>query len=374
MFIRTALAGSAVAALVVVGTLSHAATQQPVPLQTDFLSAPFSSTAPFAVIGNFANPAPVALSGEIQALNRARLSDFEFTAPVAPGIDLSAGSNLDLVSRFSGAQSSGGGLFLTGGTTPYSALTGGGNFVGATVALAGDLHVSAAHSMLSPVQSSSDVPLFSILTQSNALQRSLYARSGQSTMAALDWDFASWGGLGVSASTTTEEDGLLGRANATAALSMAKATSNAVGASAHADFGGGWVTTVSYSQGITQLDLKAASLLGTTDTRAYSVTVAKHGLFADNDSLGLAVSRPIQMFAGRLGVASADGFDANSNLDGENVSLLGRAPETDLELGYVTSFFNGALALQANAAWQMNVSGQNGSNSLAVLSRAKINF
>ena len=49
-------------------------------------------------------------------------------------------------------------------------------------------------------------------------------------------------------------------------------------------------------------------------------------------------------------------------------------PETDLQLGYVTSFLDGALALQANAAYQMNYQGQTGATSLAVLSRAKIKF
>jgi hypothetical protein len=43
-------------------------------------------------------------------------------------------------------------------------------------------------------------------------------------------------------------------------------------------------------------------------------------------------------------------------------------------LGYVTSFFNGALALQANAGYQMNLAGQSGTNSFSVISRAKINF
>jgi hypothetical protein len=40
----------------------------------------------------------------------------------------------------------------------------------------------------------------------------------------------------------------------------------------------------------------------------------------------------------------------------------------------VTTFLDGALALQANAAYQLNTQGQNGTNSLAVVSRAKIKF
>ena len=98
--------------------------------------------------------------------------------------------------------------------------------------------------------------------------------------------------------------------------------------------------------------------------------IAKHGLFAENDSLGLALSRPIADFASRLSVAPLNNGDDLGN----PLLPFGTKPETDLELGYVTSFFNGALNLQANAAYQMNVEGQNGTNSLTVLSRAKINF
>ena len=51
-----------------------------------------------------------------------------------------------------------------------------------------------------------------------------------------------------------------------------------------------------------------------------------------------------------------------------------QTPETDLQVGYVTQFLNGALALQANASYQMNYQGLSGANSVSVLSRAKIKF
>ena len=58
----------------------------------------------------------------------------------------------------------------------------------------------------------------------------------------------------------------------------------------------------------------------------------------------------------------------------ENLSLASRTPETDVELGYVTTFLDGALALQTNAAYQVNFAGRNGSNAVSFLSRAKIKF
>ena len=55
-------------------------------------------------------------------------------------------------------------------------------------------------------------------------------------------------------------------------------------------------------------------------------------------------------------------------------ALRAAAPETDFHLGYVTTFLDGALALQANAAYQTNYQGQTGVNSVSLLSRAKIKF
>ena len=50
------------------------------------------------------------------------------------------------------------------------------------------------------------------------------------------------------------------------------------------------------------------------------------------------------------------------------------ATEDDIQLGYVTNFLNGAVALQTNAAYQTNFQGQPGATSVSLLSRAKIKF
>ena len=158
------------------------------------------------------------------------------------------------------------------------------------------------------------------------------------------------------------------------------ANTTALGLSARVGFGDGWVTTVAYSEGITQLDLKQSSMFtgaNTLHSRSYGVAISKRGLFDDTDSLGLAISRPVQIYAGNLDLTAATSIDKTSRnltFSHETLSLASGTPETDLELGYVTTFLDGALALQANAGYQMNVNGQAGTNSLAVLSRAKINF
>ena len=370
MFRKSALAGLAVAACVAVGTPSLARTDAQAD-QTVYLPASLGSYSPAALQGPLGDVAPSLLSSETRALlgNRNPLRNLETTAAIAPGVDLNVGSGVDLTGRFNGlgSASANDGLFLANPAAPYAAQVSGGNFVGATIALASDLHFSVGHASLSAKTSPFDMPLFASLTRPRALF------GADATFASADWNFAPSSGLSLTASSSNEQNSLAASVDRSKAA-LSKVSSNAVAASAHVGLGDGWVTTISYTQDVTQLDLKpTANLLGDTsvDTRAYSVSVAKHGLFAENDSLGLAVSRPIADFAGRLSVAPLNNTDAFS---GTPVLPFGNKPETDLELGYVTSFFNGALNLQANAAYQMNVEGQNGANSLTVLSRAKINF
>ena len=52
----------------------------------------------------------------------------------------------------------------------------------------------------------------------------------------------------------------------------------------------------------------------------------------------------------------------------------GRATESDIQLGYVTNFLDGAVALQTNAGYQTNFQGQPGATSVSLLSRAKFKF
>jgi len=364
-----------------------------------FLSSPFTSYAPFAFsgqgpLGRFVasgyavdTVTPRLLSGELLTEDRHTydVRNFEFSTALSDNFAINAGYHLDLQGRFNGYDLQGSdaydGLFLSGSAlnSPYTAFTDGGSFVGATVALASDLRMNFGQSALGTDRPSFEVPVFSYLTQVMGPQAQLDQRTATTSMAGLDWDFASWGGLGVTASNTLERHGMLGGLNSGALAIADRANTSAVGLSARVGFGAGWVTTVSYSEGVTQLDLRSNSIATNADTlhsRAYGVAIAKHGLFADNDSLGLAVSRPIQIYSGGLGLTLGTGLDDDGNLltGTEHVSLASRTPETDFEMGYVTTFFDGALALQANAAWQQNLAGQQGVNSLAVLSRAKINF
>ncbi len=198
--------------------------------------------------------------------------------------------------------------------------------------------------------------------QPSAFARDLAARLGGevrsigTTSAMLDWNFSDWGALALSASRGTGNGSLLG-------VMGAPAETTALGISARVGFGEGWVTTVAYNEGVTQLDLNR-NLIPTGDSlrsQGYGIAVAKQGLFG-SDALGIAVSRPLELYTG-LTPASP-----NFALQSSPVR------ESDVELGYVTTFLDGTLALQANAAYQLNAAGTKGQNAVAGVARAKLNF
>jgi hypothetical protein len=140
-----------------------------------------------------------------------------------------------------------------------------------------------------------------------------------------------------------------------------------LGISARVGFGEGWVTTLAYAEGVTQLGLSRDSLVAGGDpvrSQAYGIGLAKTGLFGD-DALGIALSRPLQIDTGSNSFGSL-----NTNFALANT----QARESDVALGYVTTFLDGSLALQANAAYQLNAAGAKGQNAVAGVARAKLNF
>lgn len=330
---------------------------------------------------------PRLLSGEYLTADKHKydLRDFQMSMGLADGVTLNAGYNLDMAGNFNDydtmASPAYDGLFFSASAvnSPYVSLTDGGSYVGTTIDLGDGMQFRFGSSSLDPQRPEFQVPLYSKVAQLLGPRPYFDQRSAQSTLAGFDWNFANWGGVGLTASQTDEQNGLLGGINS-GALSIAKsAKTTAVGLSARLGFGDGWVTTFSYNEGVTQLNLRPDSIVTRADalrSRSYGMAIAKHGLFDDHDTLGLAVTQPVQIYSGNVDVAAATGVDANRNLviGHERVSLATGTPETDLEVGYVTTFFDGALALQANAGYQMNLAGQKGTNSVTVLSRAKINF
>lgn len=190
----------------------------------------------------------------------------------------------------------------------------------------------------------------------------------QASFAGVSWNLAPWASLSLIAAQSTASDPF----DKQTLNSLAK-SQQTMTAGASARLGDNWVTTVSYGQGTSQLNLRSGSLLGDDDllhSHTLGLSIAKRGLFGNNDSLDIGIARKLQSYTPDIDFSGDDGFDPTLLAKGNALSV----PETDFEVGYVTTFLDGALALQANAGYQANVYGQNGQNALTVLSRAKFNF
>jgi hypothetical protein len=305
-------------------------------------------------------------------LSRDAIPSFATSVALVDGLSLQVGYKVDLAGQ-SSLSSNSNGLFFSGSTpaAPYASLASGGDFVGATVALADDLHLSVGSANLASGYSTYSSGAASSLARVGSGTNLFSLRAANSLLGGLTWDIGKWGGIGLTASQTSERGGVLGTP-----IAGVNANTAAVDVSARVQLGAGWVTTASYSEGITQLDLKPgfspALASDSLRTRSYGIAIAKNGLFGD-DALGFAVSRPAFNADGSAFITtrSAPGrpqFFTRSNL------LEGTTPETDIEVGYVTTFLDGSLALQTNASYQMNFAGQTGANSVSLLSRARIKF
>jgi hypothetical protein len=240
-----------------------------------------------------------------------------------------------------------------------SAFLGGTNiFAGASFALGRDVDLNVGHLALG-LDALNDTP--SALSRDLAQRLVPNLRSIGTTSASLNWNFTDWGAVGLTASHSNGNSALLGAAlrNGT------PADSSALGISARVGFAEGWVTTLTYAEGVTQLDLNR-DLAGKFDvhSEAYGIGLARTGLFGD-DAFGIALSRPLDIYTGSKSFGVVNNNFALANT---------QARESDVEFGYVTSFLDGSLALQANAAYQVNAAGTKGQNAVAGVARAKLNF
>ncbi len=277
-----------------------------------------------------------------------------------------------------GTNPAGSGLFPFASTvnSPYAALDDREMYVSTTIGVGDGLSFSLGDSVLNPDQRALAAPLLYPAQLSTGL--AFDPREANTVLAGANWKFAPWGGIGLVAARSVEHNNFLAAAPV-GGLSIAKsASASGLGVLGRIGLGGGWITTFSYNEAVTQLDLRpGGNVLASValHSRSYGLAIAKHGLFGD-DSIGLAVSRPLELASSGIDLGAASIADPFDGLMAEATRplLSGEAQQTDLELGYVTTFMDGALALQANAGYQMNIAGQPRNNGVTVLSRAKINF
>jgi len=282
--------------------------------------------------------------------------DFASSVALSAKFAVDTGYNVDLTQRFDDYDGLRSPLI---GDSGFFSLASPGHYAGVTYMPAPDMHLRLGASqwsdrrdrlMMAPVET--------------GLPLAFDQASSQSLMAGVSWDVNDWANLGVNGLHNVQQG--FGVSN----LAAGRMQTDALEMTARLKLGSGWVTTASYSQGFSQLDQRSS--VPTLDTHSYSIAIAKHGLFGE-DALGFSFTRPaLGMLDNSFSAVSGSGdlpplFIANDRFPNQS-------QETDLQLGYVTSFLDGALALQANAAYQMNYQGQTGANSLSVLSRAKIKF
>jgi len=286
------------------------------------------------------------------------------SALLAPNLALDTARGLDIATRFT-SRGDIASPFLSAVTAPYLALANGGRYAGVTYVPADNLRVRLGAAFgderLDRFRFDAGAPVGPLALTYDASQ-------SKSLLGGLSFDLSDALGLDVTA-IAAQRSGLPLGFNREAGIAP-KASTAALGVSAHMDFGQGWVTTLSFSEGLTQLDIRSGLGTGTLREQSYSVAVAKRGVFGD-DAVGLSFSRPAPSLSGSLSQLSASGDVPLTVAQG---MPLGRAQETDIQLGYITTFMDGAVALQTNAGYQTNAQGQQGATSVSLLSRAKFKF
>lgn len=369
--IRSALC--AVAGSLAIAGAAHAAGPVATSFDVTSLSMPDLSSRGGAPVDLSQSLALPSLSYGPPDTSRETISNFATSVTLLNGLDLQVGYKVDLTGRVASLDAPAyNGLFLSASAldAPYASLASGGDFVGATAALANDLHLTFGGASLAPGYSTYSADAASALARIGSGENPFSLRAATSLLGGLTWDIGKWAGIGVTASQTSEHGGVLGTP-----VAGVNANTTALGVTAHVAFGNGWVTTASYNEGITQLDIKPGftpSLADSLRTRSYGISIAKNGLFGD-DALGLAVSRPAFGADGSVFLTTPSGQGASQFFSRNNL-MNSATPETDIEVGYVTTFLDGSLALQTNASYQMNFAGQNGATSVSLLSRARIKF
>jgi hypothetical protein len=334
----------------------------PAPISAYELSA--TGVAGFAMpemAGAFTTAAAAGLAARYGAAPAYSLASSSILSPV---LALDSGRNLDVAARFTryGAASA---PFLSAAAAPYLGLANGGRYAGLTFVPAADLRFRLGASFNSETL---DRFVPDRLTGLSAMPLGYEPSQTRALLGGISWQAGAFG-IDLSGITALRSGVPLGFAGASPAAPRAR--TDAVGLAAHLAFGGGWVTTAAYSQGLTQLDQRgggAEALRG----HSYSLSIAKRGLFGD-DTLGFSFGRPAPGTLDGLAGFSAAG-DLPPMVIARSQALRAAAPETDFQLGYVTTFLDGALALQTNAAYQTNYQGRTGVNSVSLLSRAKIKF
>ena len=336
------------------------------------------------LVNTVTTPAVFADGTTARDVVRGYVSNMAVSASPTEDVSFDMGYKLNLTGRINeyDANSSPAysGLFLSASAvnSPYASLATGGNYVGTPVKLADGLDVRTGFSWMSPDRSWAGVPASDRLFNYEAQNQSsmFNQRDASAAVMSVSWNFADWGGLGVIASQSDEHNGVLGGMGS-GALDLARsANTSAIDTSMRFVLGKDLFATVSYGEGVTHLGMQADGLLDSASglrSRSYGIAVATRDVLG-NDSLGIALTRPMYVYSGAGTVAAATSVDAQGNLTFSQgqIGFAEATPETDLEVGYTKAFMDGRLSLQTDAAYQMDVGGQTGRNAATFITRLRL--
>jgi hypothetical protein len=359
----------AYAAVIAVGFAAASAVVAPV--RAADLSPSLQSFSTSKAISAYELSAPGVAGGDVQTSVAMVLTgspsglsapSFASSALLGPNLALDTGRGLDIAGRFTSREQP-----LSAVTAPYLALANNSHYTGFTFVPDEKLRLRAGVGIASDRL---DRFRFDAAAPTGPLALTYDASQSQSLLGGISFDPARGLGFDFTAIANQRSGVPLGFGNAVGIAP--RASSQALTISGHMEVGKGWVTTASFSEGMTQLDQRMGPTTNLHE-QSFAFAIAKHGLFGD-DALALSFSRPAPSLAGTLA-----GLSASNDLPllvAQTAPLRPgvRATENDFQLGYVTNFMGGAVALQTNAAYQTNFQGQPGATSVSALSRVKIKF
>ena len=335
------------------------------------------------LVNSVTTPAVFSTDPTAHDITRAYMSNVAVSASPTESVSFDMGYKLRLSGRINeydvNASPAYSGLFVSASAlnSPYASLTNGGNYIGTTVSLADGLNLRTGFSWMNPDRQWSGPAGSDALAHYEMQNQSVFqTRAANAAVLGVSWNFARWGGLGVVASQTVENNGVLGGQSSGAMNFARSADTTAIDASMRIGLGKDWLATLSYGEGLTHLNVDPYGLMNSATglhSRSYGLAIATRNLLG-NDSLGFALTRPMYLDSGSGTMTAATAVDAGGNLT-YSTSTLGfaeKTPETDLEVGYTKSFLDGRLALQSDAAYQLDVAGQSGRDAVTFITRLKL--
>lgn len=313
-------------------------------------------------------------------------SHFVATARLAPDWEAAMGHRAPVAGVFSTLDLAAGPaqdqMFLGAAAlnSPYASLAEGGAFGGLSWRASETWRISAAFTSSGrgdPANSWAFAPQPEH-DDAQSLAPQTHLRSADAFLATAEYRVDDTLSLAATASMTQEQNGLLGSDEAGALALTSEAQTLALGFQARLSLGDGWSATAAWSMGRSAVTPEATGLLSEVSavtSQAYGFAATKLGVFGAQDSVGLAVSRPLHVTGGGATITASTGVTGARDIvyTRERIDLASGAPETQFEAGYATPLSE-ASRVSISALYQDNADGIEGKTSLGAIVRFRTEF